>query len=539
MPIRILIFDESLTVEDLPSLPSPLLTETKMADIPDIKITHLRIRNFRGIQELDIDVPKAGVVFSGTNAVGKTSGLMAIRAVLEAEGIGPDVIRVDTDKAEIRVDMDRLTAKRAITRKGTTSELVGSDGVPLPRAKEQLRQILGEHSLDPLKLFLADAKERRRMILAACPVEITAADLNAWCETNQQWNTEGHGQEVLSRVRQKYFDERTGAGQKADRAKAEAELKRRAADELRVADENIDSPEVARTHVASIERDLSVLAERKRIALEQEQASASTRTRIDELRKRAEGLILAIEAPPTAEMDAANARVDAAVKRLEEANQELMSARKARDSVAQRLQDTVEKQREIDALVGQASDLESSIASMQSDWNPEFHEAVVRDKRSDLEAAAARVLLAEKLAKYRQADAAAKAAEGAQREAERAWEKLDAIVKRLTNEAPADLAKRSNQIPGLEVTPTAVLLDGKNIDLLSGAERMRLAVEVAKRAARKGRILTIDGLEQLAPSNQPEFVRMALEGGWQLFGTRVADGALDIVDCYQLAGKAG
>ena len=44
------------------------------------RITHLTVRDFRGISELDVDVAPKGAIFAGSNARGKTSALKAIRA---------------------------------------------------------------------------------------------------------------------------------------------------------------------------------------------------------------------------------------------------------------------------------------------------------------------------------------------------------------------------------------------------------------------------------------------------------------------------
>ena len=74
--------------------------------------------------------------------------------------------------------------------------------------------------------------------------------------------------------------------------------------------------------------------------------------------------------------------------------------------------------------------------------------------------------------------------------------------------------------------------------MLCGAEKMRFAVTLAKRVAGKAKILTVDGLEAIAPAKQPEFVRMCLECGWCLFATVVADGAMQIIDCYVFAKAA-
>jgi hypothetical protein len=130
------------------------------------------------------------------------------------------------------------------------------------------------------------------------------------------------------------------------------------------------------------------------------------------------------------------------------------------------------------------------------------------------------------LAKTRLEHTDAKAAvERGEAEAER----LDAIVNRLTKDAPAELAKRSNLIPGLELTPTTITLDGTPLDSRSGKEQMFFAVELAKRMNARSRILIVDDLQDLDPDQQPEFIKMAREGGWQLIGSLVARGDLAVI----------
>jgi len=155
-----------------------------------------------------------------------------------------------------------------------------------------------------------------------------------------------------------------------------------------------------------------------------------------------------------------------------------------------------------------------------------------------LEEAKALVARADASAKWRDARKAAEDTAAAALAAKATWEQLDRVVKRLTAEAPAELADSSDGIPGLEITPDAILFDGKNIDLLCGAEKIRLAIAIAKRAAGGAKVLLVDGLEQLAPALLPEFVRECLLGGWSLFGTRVADGQMEVVDCFRLAQAA-
>ena len=139
-------------------------------------------------------------------------------------GIGPEAIRIGADKSEILVDLDKvddvrrtkLEVKRTIGKKSKSIAVTGSDGVPLPKPAEQLAALFGGRALDPLKFLLADAKEQRRIVLAANPVRVTGEDLTRWTGEAKDWNVDGHGQEVLARVRQMYFDQRTTAGKLAD-----------------------------------------------------------------------------------------------------------------------------------------------------------------------------------------------------------------------------------------------------------------------------------------------------------------------------------
>jgi hypothetical protein len=154
-----------------------------------------------------------------------------------------------------------------------------------------------------------------------------------------------------------------------------------------------------------------------------------------------------------------------------------------------------------------------------------------------MESAQALVTAAEATGKWRSAKQELSTAEATQKTADDEWTKLDRIVKRLSKDAPSELAKRSDMIEGLDVTPDAVLLDGRNVTVLSGSERMKFSVKLAKRIAGKAKILTVDGMEAISPAEQPAFVRECLDDGWVLFATVVADGPLQIVDAYTFAGK--
>jgi ABC-type multidrug transport system ATPase subunit len=82
--VRMFLDDHEIDLENLTT------EETNpMATDPSIVITRLRIRNFRGLENLDVPVGPSGCVFLGTNGEGKTTAIEAINAAAEGLGIGP------------------------------------------------------------------------------------------------------------------------------------------------------------------------------------------------------------------------------------------------------------------------------------------------------------------------------------------------------------------------------------------------------------------------------------------------------------------
>jgi DNA-binding FrmR family transcriptional regulator len=550
----------TITLEQLAQLrpfeqPTITTEETRpMANDPQIVVTRMRALNYRGLAKIDVPVGPGGVIFIGQNGEGKTTAIDLLPAALEGVGIGPECIRLGADKTEILIDMDKveenrrtkLEAKRTISKDGTKIALTGGDGVPLPKAKEQLSALFGGRALDLLKFLMANAKEQRAIVLAAHPVKVTGEDLTTWTGEAKDWNTTGHGHEVLARVRQMYFDQRTKAGQVADQAKAAAQIKAGEADKLKVENPEAMTPDAARTHVAAAERELAVLRDRRRQASERDAAAEGTRVRVAELRAQAEELMGKPEA--TSPEDTAIVKADGWVsmlttqvqeieKTLAEARRQLDEKIKERDALHARVTEASGIMADVERMIAQAAELEQSIAPVAGSDPQDLAEQITAAEGS-MESAQALVTAAELTGKWRAAQAQVKEAELSEAIANTEWERLNKIVETLTKVAPAEIASRADLIPGLELTEKAILLDGKDITVLCGAEKMRFAVSLAKRVAGMAKILRVDGMEALAPKAQPEFVRMCLEGGWMLFATVVADGPMVVMDCYQFAGMA-
>src|SRR6185312_11373494 len=506
------------------------------------KITRLEIKSFRGIRELAIDVPREGAVISGGNARGKSSVLKAISAALAGQGIGPDAIRLGADQAEILVDLDAIKVRRSITAKGGSLTVKNQEGDNWSKPQTRLNELFGTAALDALSFFLADPKERRRMVLEALPVVVTAEDVARWCpgatKLLQRVSLEGHGLEVLERLHQLFYDVRKDVNKAAKDARAEAN----AAGNYPPGPEGAPSIEDAAKANTEAGRRLMELRAREMAAAEAKKGAERTRALIEQVEQRAKALHRQAGYGPSDDALAVARGVyqDATeeVRRLEIA----LAGARAVESKAQATLTTLE--------AGKASAEHARQCAEQEDARA----AELRASLADVDAmgvppeefAAAHQALDASVAALEDAKAAQAATEAAaeharlesvatKREADAA--EIDAIVRRLATEAPQDLAKRSALIPGLAVTGDIITLDGVSLDSLSGAEQMRFSVDLCKRLNAGAGILIVDGLERLDADALEQFVEVATADGFKLIGTRVSRGEL-VVEALAPAGKA-
>jgi len=501
-----------------------------------MKVRAVEISNICGLEELIIDVGDGGLLVCGDNGVGKTSVLTAIKVALAGRGIGDEAIRVGADQASVQIRIDDKTVRKVLGR-GSKLDVTNDDGARYPKPVAMLQRMLGTDSIDPLALLQKDAKKVKAAVFAACPVEVSREFL---CEyvprLPEGFDTSGHGLDVIEQLRKIAYDKRTAANA---RSKELAETARRAQEHANSLAQAV-SGEPADPIAATATRDEAKVAcdrlqGRHEQAQKQAEATASQRAHATGLRERAEQLRSDASPVPASVLEAARGDRAAAQELVDRLTAELA---RAKATLAEKSEATVALERQADNAMGllekaygldeQADELEASIAALAVEPVPaeaiEAAKSTVEQAEADLAVAVAD---ADARLRSTQAnianDEARYVAESAAREAAR----LDEMVKRLTNEAPAALVDQSGGIPGLTVQGDDIYLDGVNFSVLNGAQRVRLAVQIAKRTialrAPEARVLICDGLEALSKKTMEVFVQEATEGGWQLFGSRVTD----------------
>ncbi len=501
-----------------------------------MKITRVRITNYRGIEELDAAIAPAGAIVKGSNGQAKTSVLKAIQAALAARDIGPEAIRVGAERAEILVDIDNLQVRRVISPKGPTISVAKDigDGIKakVPSPKDFLRDLLGTSPIDPIELVTEkDKKKRRAQILAALPVRVTAEQVRKWLEEECQVDTSGHGLEVISQLRATYYDRRTAANARAKEAAAKAVDARAKLAATSPPDEPIDV-DAAESEVTAARARLATVDAQMQAAQAAEQRTATTRARVADLRAKAEAEVAGITEPPAEEVAKAERilqdwrdRVAEVEAELAEARQRLGAAEMRATQLRARAEQASSARRRASGMIEQATDLESAIQTASAPApSREEREATAATRRAAEEKLESARTDAARLAAYTAALRTKLDAEKAADQTAAEADRLDRIVSRLTHDAPAELLAGSDGIPGLAVSGDDIFLDGVILDGLCGREQLQFAVEIARRANANSRILLVDGLERIAPEHIDEFVQLATADGWQLLATRVTDG---------------
>lgn len=520
------------------------------------KFKRIEIADYRGVHEMSLDLGERGILATGTNGVGKSTVVNAVRTLAQGGDTGPDAVRNGADKAVLIAFSENETIRRAITAKTASVTITTKEGAKLNKQQERLDERVGK-LLDPMAVLNAKKPaDVKALVLETMPARATLADLRAFApDLPDGLDVSGHALEARKRAEKWVYDLRTKAN--ADAEAAEATAARADADAKAAAQgvpsgapplaEAVAARDAARKVVAALDAQAEAAA---RAATK----TAATRQRVADLKAQAERLRAeAAEKAPsdetaariTAESAAATARSDEASKTFVAAGEALRVAQAAYDQArrdhAAALQVEAGTRERVAALTGlrgdadrlranaasaeaQARDLEAALVDMGAT-------APAQADRDGAIFAAAQADAAVKAAEMVDAAAKARASADALRDAAKARraraDSLDAQVKALREEAPAALLGE-HAIPGIDLSGDEVVLVGDEgpvrLSKCCGFERLSFAIDLAKRVNNDSRLILIDGLEQIAEDMLDEFIDHATADGWTLVASMVTSG---------------
>lgn len=196
------------------------------------RIVKLDIRNFLGIEHLELSDIGQVTVIEGPNRQGKTSVPKAVEAAFASGGKSPELIRLGEDKAEILLELDGdVLVRRTITEaSGSTARVTKrvdeETEATISRPQAYLAALYGDRMrFEPLAFVDLPADKQRDLLMGLMPIEVTREQLAA--DLGEEFlgvDFRQHGLQVVADVEKLLYDRRKEANgvakERADRAKA-------------------------------------------------------------------------------------------------------------------------------------------------------------------------------------------------------------------------------------------------------------------------------------------------------------------------------
>lgn len=397
-------------------------------------------------------------VVSGHNGAGKTSILEALKI---AFGSGHDatVLRNGQSQAETMLELDDdTTSLRTRIKPLATDRAYMVNGKAQASPVSKISALVEAISINPVEFLTASKEKRMQVLLESMPLVADCARLERITGVKVA-QTNRHALEVIAMVRKQVYDDRTATnGAIKSNASHITQLQ---------ASIPVAMQEVAENETELLEQRTALI-----VAKEQEQ---------DVFARKIDG----IRAKVNAEID----DLQAQIKALEAKVSERKAFISEQESKARAAIDNVRacKNQEIAAIDSRLAAINAVRDSIKT---------VVLTKKM-IETQSEELLDLEKTAEKQT----------------KALEKVDEYKRDLLSTLP---------IIGLEFVDGKAVYNGVDFDRVNTAQKVQIAVEVAKLRAGPLKMMCVDGLELLDESTFEAFKKASLESGVQMFVTRVS-----------------
>jgi energy-coupling factor transporter ATP-binding protein EcfA2 len=432
-----------------------------------MKISRIKISNILGIEDLEFS-PGGFTKITGANGQGKTSILEAIKSATKS-GHDATLLRKGAEKGEVVLVLDDGTEiHERVTASATTRNVV-RDGKKISRPGDAIKDMIDALSVNPVDFLTARPADRAKVLLECMPITVDPARLQEI--SNIDIGTEaGHvqGLQLIDFVRRKVYDDRTG------------------------------------TNRAVSDKDATI----NQLQAAMPAAPAGVEGSEDELRARLKDIHDGWAAE--------SARIDKKLAGLkDESSAKILKIREAAqaeiDAIRERTQKAIDAENE-------------SLALIEVKANQQ------RSKKKDETAAAATPLqdAIRAIVANREASAKRQATMETIKQMRVDLEDLRVDAERQTKAiADIDAYKiellQSLPIPGIEIIDGEIYREGIPFERLNTAQRVAIAVEIAKLRAGKLAVACLDGMELLDETSLAEIESQTQAAGLQVFVTRVRD----------------
>jgi energy-coupling factor transporter ATP-binding protein EcfA2 len=438
-----------------------------------IHISKIRISNILGIDQLELE-PGSFNLITGKNGQGKTSIIEAIKAALKG-GHDATLLRAGAEEGEIVLELDDgRSIEKSVKADKSVTNVRGLDGKKQASPASLVAAMTDLISINPVEFLTAGGKQRTEILLQSMPIALDGAHLLSLVPENMAIpSVAGHPLEVFSRVTKAVYDERTGV----NRAEKEKTATMTQLQDSLGGDTQPVSPE----RIAELEQFVdssggALQAHLDKINARQQEFQSARDQKIAEAARIRDAAIAAAHATYDGAVHAARSEYDEVAAKGAVARDQARNKHEAA-TVAQREELTALRNQI--TLAGQQEQQRKMVAQFRD-------EAFALRKRS--------------------ADLS------------KSLEAIEAYKSSLIAQLPID---------GLEVRDGEIYRHGVAFDRLNTAQKVLIAIEIAKLRAGQLPVICADGLELLDSETFTAFAEQSADAGLQLFVTRVSDSNLE------------
>lgn len=425
-------------------------------------VSQVKIINLLGIDRLEFKAGRFNA-FTGPNGVGKTSALESVKACLKG-GHDASLLRVGADKGESVLELDDGTAIRTRVSSDKTSRDLLNDAGRIAGNATQLKALYDALSVNPVEFLTASSDRRASIILEAMPLKVDPKRIQEITGQKVSEDCSAHALEVIKSVHKRIYDERTltnGAKKQAEVGKA-----RTISTMPVVGNINLDEDQL--------------LTEKARIEKEKSDANSALQARIDKVVQKTE-----------LEINGFRSDIDELKAKIQELEQSFsakklfISEQKGKANLAIQTQSSV-----YDA------DIQKINAQLNEIKNNQENTIRLKDAKKSLE----------------DADKEIKTLADTAEKQTKILADLESYKLELLKTLPME---------GLEVIDGQVFFNSVPFDRINTAQKIKIAVEIAKLRAGELPIVCVDGMECLDQDTFELFKEEMIKSGCQCFVTRV------------------
>lgn len=456
-----------------------------------MKISKLEFHNFLGIKEVKINTGKVNII-KGRNGVGKTSILEAIEKTLSNNNRRVNLINETGQKAELVIELDNgLEVQRNITPKKDYLT-IKKDGFTKNAPQTLLNKLVGQFSFNPIDFIKEKPKNQAEILLNLVDIKVTPDLAKSWAGniTLPPIDYNQHGLKVIENLYKAFYDKR-----------------RYANGELKTIEHQYT------TEISKIPNNFDAEKYRHNTLLEKYEALKDAQNhnqKIDKAKHKITEIELVIgekELEKTALVNSANSRIskmEAEIQRLRDA---IQNEQKSKDGVITTFNTQMLELRE--TLTRGNAYLQKSEYMDTMELEKEVEEFEEKKKLVEVYDRAGELEM--KMNQVREEVS-----------------ELDSLVKTLKNKPAELVVKASLPIDGLTFENDQVTIKSRPIGDLSSAEKILLALNIARATARDLKVICIDGIEAIVGENRKLFLDEIENDDFQYFITQAVDQELEI-----------